>query len=257
MEGGEKAAVVREMKDSVLATGDHSQAIHTKNYIKEQHFHQISEASNSTASYRQAYLEEVAKVTNLLPLSSVSVAFAEPNNLPNHPVVGVMWYEALAFTRWLTDEMKKNSSLPESCTVQLSNEPEWEKAARGTDGQTYPWGHNKDPKNANYADTGIDATSAVGCFPGEISPFGVEDMSGNVWEWTRSMWSEEEYPSVRSKWKKREELAAFREEGRVVRGGSFDFTDYNLGCASRNDLHSNFRSSSLGFRVVVSPCSSL
>ncbi|MCA9471774.1 MAG: SUMF1/EgtB/PvdO family nonheme iron enzyme [Nitrospirales bacterium] len=181
--------------------------------------------------------------------------FGEPFNLPNHPVVGITWYEALAFTRWLNEEIRKRGELPDSCSVQLPNEPEWEKAARGTDGRTYPWGNGPDPNKANYKDTGINNTSAVGCFPHGASPYGIEDMSGNVWEWTRSVWREEGYPIDQEGWKKQEDLAASQESPRVVRGGSFGFTDFDLRCAVRSSFHPVIRYGDLGFRVVVSPFS--
>ena len=89
--------------------------------------------------------------------------FNIPFNLSNHPVVGVMWYEAVAFCRWLSVQVGFEVSLP--------SETEWEKAARGLDGRIYPWGDTPDPEKANYGDTSIGTTSAVGAFPVGRSPY--------------------------------------------------------------------------------------
>ncbi|MBX0331552.1 SUMF1/EgtB/PvdO family nonheme iron enzyme, partial [Oscillochloris sp. ZM17-4] len=101
---------------------------------------------------------------------------------PNHPVVGVNWYEATAFCHWLTDH-----HLNDGYTYCLPSEAEWEYAARGSQRRTYPWGNPEpDDERANF-NRRYNGTTAVGCFPAGATPgTGLLDMAGNVWEWTRS-----------------------------------------------------------------------
>ncbi|MCP4543644.1 MAG: SUMF1/EgtB/PvdO family nonheme iron enzyme [Chloroflexi bacterium] len=187
------------------------------------------------------------------------VDYGEPFNLSNYPVVGVTWYEALAYCRWLTEQLRESAQtesvmmrlLKDGWKVTLASEAEWEKAARGSDGRVYPWGQDADLNRANYSDTGIETTSAVGCFPGGGSPYGIEDLSGNVWEWTRSHWGKD-YPYDPADG--RENLAAGVNVSRVLRGGSFADSNRDVRCAYRYYNLPRLRSWYYGFRlVVVSP----
>ena len=99
---------------------------------------------------------------------------------PNHPQVGVSWYEAVAYCNWLSERL--------GYTVRLPSEAEWERAARSTDGRIYPWGDEFDARRCNMSDTGIGATSTVGIFPDGDADCGAADMSGNVWEWCSTKW---------------------------------------------------------------------
>jgi formylglycine-generating enzyme required for sulfatase activity len=182
----------------------------------------------------------------------------------------VSWHEALAYCDWLTQELREWDGTPEPLStllreegwvVTLPSEAEWEKAARGGEGKRrYPWGDYPEPNRANYGDTGIGTTSAVGCFPGGASPAGVEDLSGNVWEWTRSLWGEDwqepnfDYPYDSEDG--REDLEAGDDVGRVLRGGAFGYTVIHVRCAFRDyRLNPLYRYGDYGFRVVVSPFS--
>jgi formylglycine-generating enzyme required for sulfatase activity len=130
-------------------------------------------------------------------LAFVEGTGSRPNNpesvraFANYPVVSVSWYEARRYCNWLTERLRAWPGTPEPLAkvlrnegwhVSLPSEANWEKAARGTDGRIFPWGNEPDPNRANYGDTGIRSSSAVGCFPGGASPYGVEDLSGNVCE---------------------------------------------------------------------------
>jgi formylglycine-generating enzyme required for sulfatase activity len=153
-----------------------------------------------------------------------------PQGAMNHPVVWVSWHDALAYCNWLTASLREWSDTPEPLATLLRTEgwrvilpskAEWEKAARGIDGRIYPWGNEPDPNRANYGDTGVNTTSAVGCFPHGASPYGVEELSGNVWEWTRSLEGDYPYPARRAGRAKREDLEAPEDMSRVLRGGAF------------------------------------
>ena len=87
-------------------------------------------------------------------------------DLANHPVIGVTWYESVAFCHWLTKLLQAVGTLREDEVIRLPSEAEWEYAARGPENYIYPWGNDApDPEWANYRDTNLGETSAVGCFP--------------------------------------------------------------------------------------------
>ena len=172
--------------------------------------------------------------------------YGTPFNLENHPVVGVSWYEALAYCCWLTEVWREAGRIGPDEAVRLPTEAEWEKAARGTDGRRYPWGNDANPARANYDHTSIGSTSAVGCFPNGASPYGCLDMAGNVWEWTSSLY--EAYPYNASDG--REDLGA--RGRRVLRGGAFNNLRDSIRCVPRDDVDSSDRYFVVGMRVVVS-----
>ena len=191
--------------------------------------------------------------------------------MDNQPVVDVTCYDAMKYCEWLTNTLRKWEGTPEPLAtllrtgangsppwrVTLPSEAEWEKAARGTDGRIYPWGYNPDPNRANYSASGIGGTSAVGCFPGGASEYKVEDMSGNVWEWTRSLWGQEwDKPDFRYPYNPldgREKLKASDSVHRVLRGGSFNGYGRYVRCAYRGRFFPYSGVRNYGFRVVVSP----
>jgi len=98
-------------------------------------------------------------------------------NNPAQPVVGVNWYEATAYCRWLT------ATLQDGYEYRLPTEAEWERAARGPQGWAYPWGDDWREGVCNSKEAGLEVTSPVGLFPAGASAEGIEDLAGNVWEW--------------------------------------------------------------------------
>ncbi len=144
-------------------------------------------------------------------------------NNPNHPVVGVSWYEAEAFCNWLTAIYDGQYRLP--------TEEEWERLARGQHGREYPWGNAWEEGLANTGESEIGRTSAVGMFPGGVSPTGAHDCAGNVWEWGAD-WSDKE------------------QMFRVLRGGSWYDLSFDARCARRGGGRPGDGGLNLGCRLV-------
>ena len=191
---------------------------------------------------------------------------ASLKGIDNHPVVYVTWYDAIAYCRWLTKTLQDwdgtQATIARLVTekkwqITLPSEAQWEKAARGTDARIFPWGNEPDPNCANYDETGINTTSPVGCFPAGKSPFGILDLSGNVWEWTRSLWGKDWYkPDFNYPYDQkdgREDTNADRNVARVLRGGAFYDGPRNVRCAWRSWYNPDFQYVAVGFRVVLSP----
>lgn len=175
-------------------------------------------------------------------------------NNPNHPVVGVSWYEALAFCNWLN----ASGEFPGK-TVRLPTEAEWEYAARGSQGLRYAWGNDADERLGNYKETGLGQTSAVGLFPvGEAfaeQQVALYDMTGNVWEWTSSQWGKKfgspdfTYTQWAVQEKQRDNLN--EHALRINRGGSWYISTDFVRCAIRGGFPPNYRNDNLGFRLLL------
>lgn len=168
----------------------------------------------------------------------------------NRPVTRISWQEALKYCGWLNERL---AGLPDNTITGLINagwhitlpsELEWEKAARGgLRDQAYPWGDDADTNLANYGDTGIGDTSAVGCFP--ANGYGLYDMSGNVFEWTRSLYKVYPYNDGC------ENLDVENKAIMVVRGGCWLYPPDYARCAWRDRNLPVTRVDRLGFRVVL------
>ena len=169
----------------------------------------------------------------------------------DHPVVGVSWTDAVAYAQWLQGALMEWSGTPAALAsmfegdwkIGLPSEAEWEKAARGGDGRSFPWGDAQRPDRANYRARG---TTAVGSYECPECPFGLADMSGNVWEMTRSPYQPYPYDSTDD----RDDLEA--ESLWVMRGGSFNEAEQNVRAAIRGGVDPGARRPDIGFRLVIS-----
>jgi toxoflavin biosynthesis protein ToxD len=145
-----------------------------------------------------------------------------PQGRADHPVVLVTHEDARAYAVWLSAETGARWRLP--------TEPEWEKAARGTDGRRFPWGDSFEPSRLNSADQGPFDTVPVGSYPDGASPFGLLDAAGQVFEWTAT-------PAGAGRF--------------IVKGGSWD----DKGCgvcrpAARHGRPAGLKHILIGFRLV-------
>jgi formylglycine-generating enzyme required for sulfatase activity len=155
------------------------------------------------------------------------------------PVVGVSWYEAMAYCRWLGEATGRAFRLPA--------EAEWEKAARGADARIFPWGDRFDAALCNVRAGGLDRTVPVGRYsPAGDSPYGCAEMAGNVSEWTSTRYSP--YPCVAGDG--RDDPAG--EAERVTRGGSWHSPVLRARTSSRGMNDPFFADNDLGFRCACS-----
>ena len=178
---------------------------------------------------------------------------ADPQALeapPDHPVANVSWPDALAYCRWLDAELRDAPQTPPVLAerlgagwrITLPSEAQWEKAARGNDGRRYPWGE----ESRDRASPQDGAAVPVGSVPCPECPYGLLDMGGNVWEWTRSPY--QPYPFDDAE---RGDLDA--DSLWVMRGGSFTDPPRNLRTTTRGGADPGARRPFIGFRVALSP----
>jgi len=192
----------------------------------------MSEGDQAHTVYLDAFYMDKYEVTNALykaceeaggcetpPQSTNSYArdsYYGTSEFDNYPVIYVDWNQAQVYCEW------RGGSLP--------TEAQWEKAARGTDGRTYPWGDTFDGTKVNFCDKncsfdwadktvddGFADTSPVGSYESGQSPYGIYDLAGNVWEWTADWYSETYYKTSPTENPLGPESGTYR----VLRGGSW------------------------------------
>ena len=177
--------------------------------------------------------------------------------IANRPRENVTWPEAVAFCRWLTAQARRRPDLlPDPAlmarldagwSIRLPTEAEWVKAARGWDDRRYPWGGqayesgraNVDESKQGGGQHNLQESSTAGMYPHGASPFGVEEMSGNVWEYCLN------------KYDNLDDLSLGGEDYRAARGGSWFYNSERASVAARGvDVGDVDDFGGFGFRVV-------
>lgn len=168
----------------------------------------------------------------------------------DQPVANVTWSDAIAYAQWLESQLRASEQTPvalkelleQGWHFTLPNEAQWEKAARGADARIFPWGNAPDESKANYGRSG---PAAVGSFECAECAYGLADMSGNVWELTRSPF--QPYP-----WHAADESREPAADALfVMRGGAFNDPANNVRAAIRGGIDPGARRPFIGFRLVM------
>ena len=165
-------------------------------------------------------------------------------NNPNQPVVGISWYDAMAYCNWLSEITNKRFRLP--------TEAEWEKAAKGNIDRKYPWGNSPISKEKAKYSSPYESPSLIWSFPNGVNQdTKTFNMAGNVSEWCFDNYSENFYKIIDS-------LSLFTNPlnlewgvNKVIRGGSFKDNPFYLRCTARNYYPPDTKKEFIGFRVVM------
>lgn len=201
----------------------------------------IGKTEVTNAEYHQFWLENGGFDSEHTPISYGGEFGNWPDiakTKPNHPVIGISWHSAVAYATWRG--------------MRLPTEAEWEKAARGTNARRWPWGNtftqriNGTTVHANTWKQPDTHLQPVGAYPTGVSPYGMHDMAGNVWEWMADWYSETFYHRSPDQNPKGPAIGSRR----VVKGGSWLNGEMLARCSTRIGQYPTIGTSFIGFRLA-------
>ncbi len=182
------------------------------------------------------YLDFITATGHLEPLNVYGTgSLFDVQGIEDLPVVQVTWHDAADYCQWVGK--------------RLPTEAEWEKAARGTDARSYPWGDA--PPSPNHVNFNRDwettgTLSPVGSLPQGVSPYGVHDMSGNVREWVQDWYAKEYYRVAPNRNPRGPETGLLK----VIRGGSWHSFESDIRTAARGKGGFALKTHGIGFRCA-------
>ena len=166
-------------------------------------------------------------------------------NNPSQPVVGITWFEARAYCAWLSAITGQNYRLPTEVEWETATQTPIKNRKSKTKNRIYAWGNNFDPEKANTIEGRVLRTSPVGAYAaaGGVGPYKAEDQTGNVWEWTSSLYLPYPYKAEQAE-------APEAQTERVLRGGAWTVTRWSVRCAYRHGFVPVYFGTDIGFRLV-------
>jgi len=226
-----------------VPAGEFTMGSDTSGELNEQPAHQveldafwIDQTEITNKMYALCVKDGVCSIPAALSSSTHSAYYGNPD-FGNYPVIRVDWNMAKTYCEWAGRD--------------LPTEAQWEKAARGEESLTYPWGDESPNSRLLNNNSIFEDTTIVGKFLGGKSVYKVYDMAGNVREWVKDWYGENYYKSLPTI--VLNPVGPDSGDSRVLKGGSWNYNDENVRSAIRSKAHPSDPYDNVGFRCLKLP----